>query len=364
MTLTNREKEIIQLIRNKPMISQQEIADTLEITRASVAVHITNMMKKGYILGKEYVLNDDNYTIAIGGANMDISGFPSSALIEHDSNPGKVKLSSGGVARNIAENLVHLGNRVKLVTTLGNDLYGKRIIEDAQAVGLDMQDSFILSDMATSTYVSIMDADGDMHVSINHMDIIDHLDVEMITSKRHLIESARTIILDTNIPEAVIDFIMTKYHNHRIFVDPVSSKKALKIKKHLKHIHILKPNRIEAEILSGITIKTEADVKKVANYFIRQGVGKVFISLGSEGVYYADKKKQGKFTPKPQQLVNANGAGDAFSAGLIYTDLLEYDIEDMAKFGSAAAVVALQHENTINPSLSIETVEKALKNIS
>ena len=50
--MTYREKEILQILKSNPMISQQELADMLNISRTSVAVHITNLMKKGQILFK------------------------------------------------------------------------------------------------------------------------------------------------------------------------------------------------------------------------------------------------------------------------------------------------------------------------
>ena len=50
--MTQRERQILDLIAANPMISQQELADTLNITRSSVAVHISNLLKKGYIAGR------------------------------------------------------------------------------------------------------------------------------------------------------------------------------------------------------------------------------------------------------------------------------------------------------------------------
>ena len=37
------------------MIEQSEIAAMLQIARSSVAVHISNLQRKGYILGKGYL---------------------------------------------------------------------------------------------------------------------------------------------------------------------------------------------------------------------------------------------------------------------------------------------------------------------
>ena len=47
--MTQRERQILEWIRQDPMISQQELAEKAGITRSSAAVHISNLMKKGYI---------------------------------------------------------------------------------------------------------------------------------------------------------------------------------------------------------------------------------------------------------------------------------------------------------------------------
>ena len=91
------------------MISQQELADKAGITRSSVAVHISNLMKKGYISGKGLYHPHRPYVTVVGGVNMDIGGHPAAPLVMQDSNPGTVGMSLGGVGRNIAHNLSLLG---------------------------------------------------------------------------------------------------------------------------------------------------------------------------------------------------------------------------------------------------------------
>ena len=66
--MTDREKEILNILIEDPMVSQQELADKLNITRSSVAVHITNLMKKGHIKGKGYIINKGNFVTVIGYA--------------------------------------------------------------------------------------------------------------------------------------------------------------------------------------------------------------------------------------------------------------------------------------------------------
>ena len=72
--MTQRERQILQWIEADPMISQEALAERAGITRSSVAVHISNLMKKGYIAGKGYVLRSGTYAAVVGGVNVDIGG--------------------------------------------------------------------------------------------------------------------------------------------------------------------------------------------------------------------------------------------------------------------------------------------------
>lgn len=87
--MTERELEILEILKNNPLISQDELASQLMITRSGVAAHIHNLMKKGYIKGKGYIINQDNFVSVIGGNNLDILGIPNDRLITNNSNPVK-----------------------------------------------------------------------------------------------------------------------------------------------------------------------------------------------------------------------------------------------------------------------------------
>ena len=90
--MTKREKQVFELIKENPLISQKECATRLGISRSAVAGHIMNLMSKGFIKGKGYILKEDAYVIVIGGSNIDILGSPYSSYISRDSNPGTINL--------------------------------------------------------------------------------------------------------------------------------------------------------------------------------------------------------------------------------------------------------------------------------
>lgn len=361
--MTNREEEILRLIKQNPMIAQKELSDALGITRSSAAVHITNLMKKGYIKGKGYILNEEPYVCIVGGANIDIQGFPNQKLITKDSNPGVVKISLGGVGRNIGENLKKLGSEVKLITALGDDVYGSKILDEARSIGMDMQHSLILEGQSTSTYLCILNEDGDMHAAIAYMDIFEGMTAEFIQKKKHVIENSSICVVDTNIPEETIEHIVTSNRDTEFFLDTVSTSKAKKVKNIIGNFHTIKPNKIEAEILSGIEIRSNDDLKRCGEYFLNQGIKRVFITLGEEGVYYNDGIDENIVKTPKIKVVNATGAGDAFVAGLVYGKTKDFTIDYSVRFAMSASILALSHSNTINPNMSHENVIKKMEEL-
>ncbi|MEW9121101.1 MAG: PfkB family carbohydrate kinase [Thermotaleaceae bacterium] len=356
--MTTREQEVLELIKKNPQISQQELADTLGITRSSVAVHITNLMKKGLILGKGYLLQEQNYVVVIGGANMDIQGFSKNRFRLKDSNPGTINLSLGGVGRNIAENLAKLDVDVKLLSALGEDLHGKKILDECRKSGIDMSHCYFSTDTPTSTYLCIIDDQGDMAAAIADMEIHEKISIDFLREKSHLIQNASLVVLDTNLCSETLTFLLQSFPDTTFFLEPVSTAKSERVREHIGAFHTIKPNRLEAEALSGISIATKEDLRKAANYFLKKGVQRVFISLGEEGVYYGDPHEQSILIPPTLSVVNATGAGDAFMAALIYCHMEQIPLKETASFAAAASCLALSHEDTIHPLMNLENIER------
>ena len=303
------------------------------------------------------------YVCVVGGANNDLQGFSNGTFKPCDSNPGFIKVSSGGVGRNISENLARMGCRTKLITAIGDDLYGNKIHIEAENTNIDMSDTFVIKGQSTSTYMCILDEYGEMVAAISQMDIYNHLTVDMIKTKKSVIENSRVCVLDTNLREDVINYILNNCRKVDFFVDTVSTTKAMKIKKNIGRFHTLKLNKIEAEMLSDIKINGLEDLPKVVQYFLSKGVSQVFITLAKEGVYYSDGKIMNHL-PQPEiKVVNATGAGDAYMAALVFSYLEGYEINFSAKFATAAAILALSHENTINPNINLDAINGKMKEL-
>lgn len=349
--MTQRERQILQLIESDPMISQQELADRLGITRSSVAVHISNLMNKGYIAGKGYVLRSGSYAVVVGGVNMDIGGHSFARLVAEDSNPGTITVSLGGVGRNIAHNLALLGTDVRLLTAYGDDVYGQRIGASCAELGIDASHALRVPGASTSTYLYISSPDGDMAMALSDMEICKKITPGYLAANLPLIQNAQVVVADANIPEESLVYLA---ENCRVplFCDPVSTSKARKLQSILHKIHTLKPNRLEAELLSGVKIESRQDVEKAAQVLLDMGVHRLFISMGADGVYAAAENERLWLSNLPGETVNTTGCGDAFMAALVWAYLEGTDLAGTAKAGLAAGAIAMESGQTINPAMS------------
>lgn len=84
------------------------------------------------------MIDEGNYVVCIGGANVDIQGFSSGEIIRNESNPGRMEISAGGASRNIGENLARMGVAIKLITAVGDDVYADVIRQSCLSANMDI----------------------------------------------------------------------------------------------------------------------------------------------------------------------------------------------------------------------------------
>lgn len=358
--MTVREEEIFEWIKENPMISQQEIANRANITRSSVAVHISNLMKKGLIKGKGYVVSEENYVTVIGGANMDISGTPSTALLMGDSNPGKITISRGGVGRNIAENLARLGLNVEMITVLGDDLYGQELMRSCREIGISVKHTLMAAGESTSTYLCVNNEKGDMEVAVNEMDLYRMLTPEYLETKLPVINRGKLLILDANLTEEAIAFLAENC-TVPILAEPVSAAKTKKLIPVLDKIYGIKPNRLELGTMAGMEVSSEETLLKAAGMLIEKGVKEVYVSLSDKGVMSVDENGAKHLPCLPCTVVNTTGCGDAFMAAVAWATVKGMSLEEKTLAGLAASSICVETMGANSTSLKEDILLSRMK---
>lgn len=94
---------------------------------------------------------------------------------------------------------------------------------------------------------------------------------------------------------------------------------------------------------------------------MKKGLRRVFITLGERGVFYKDELTKKFVKPPAVKVVNATGAGDAFMAGLVYSYINDLNLDDTIQFSMYASEMALSHENTINPNISVDSIYNKMR---
>lgn len=319
------------------------------------------MTRKGQIRGKGYLLADPCFVLVLGGANMDIAARASHRLAAGESIPGRISCAPGGVARNAAENLARLGHETRFISVVGDDGYGRELLESTAAAGVDVSACLVQSGRSSSCYLSLHGADGEMAMAVNDMDLLDALTPTVLQTQTERLRRAAAVLLDCNLSPAVLEWLFAQSPPGPVFVDAVSAFKSARIRPWLARIHTLKVNRQEAAQLSGQGLTSLAKTRSAAAWFIRQGVQQVAISLGSDGVFW--QAADGSHGVEPAcavPVINTTGAGDALLAGLLHAHLAGEPLAQAIRFASGCAALTLTSAAANHPSLSELTVRRLL----
>lgn len=288
----------------------------------------------------------------IGGANVDLSATLFDSFIASDSNPGKVDIGYGGVARNIAHNLALLGHRVQLLTAFGGDLFGKLLEDHCKQQGIDVRLSAGVDNARSGTYLCINNHGGEMIAAVADTEVVGVITPDWLERRLGEINQSDYVVADTNISEAAIRYLMESV-TVPLLIDGVSSTKAHRVvnalsKAKLPYLHSLKLNLKEATAVTN-----EATYALAAQRLIDLGVAHVYITLGSEGVYCRSAAEEWLYPALPiTDVANTTGAGDAFVAGVVYALTKGLTFPQTAQYGLMAARATLMSPKAVNPDIA------------
>jgi pseudouridine kinase len=374
MGVTEREQEIIDLLRREPLITPAAIAERLGSSRAAVNVHLSNLGRKGVILGRGYILSERPPVVVVGGANLDIKARSGASAIPGTSNPGRTTTTPGGVARNIAENLARLGTPTQLIAAVGRDPYGERLLADTRAAGVSL-DHVHRCEHPTGSYTAVLDADGELLLAVADMTATDDLRPEHLQSARELIAHAALLVLDGNLPAPTTAHLLDLAGSAdlRVILDPVSVPKAARLAPLLspeRPLFALTPNRDELRALTGEDAAGEDSDSALARTALRlhdRGVRHVWIRLGPSGSLLSTRGPGERaaavhqLAADPAEVQDVTGAGDAMLAAFAYALLAGHPPLEAARHGHAAAALTLASTHTVRPDLTERLLAEALR---
>lgn len=295
--------------------------------------------------------------LVVGAAGLDVKVRPEeTSLSMGQSNPGEIRWGWGGVARNIAENLARLGAEVHIVTAVGNDEWGKDLLQQLVELGVDTSDCIISDTNPTASYVALYQANAQMWVAFDDMSVVRQITPGYIYRLRRLVRETDMICIDANIIPSSLKTLMrlAEEYDVPITADPTTAILTHRLIPHLSQLSLITPNTSEAEALLNMKLETDQAISEGARALVKAGVDLAIITLGVKGLYYATSAESGRLPAFPVNVVDPTGAGDALTAAVAYGLLSGVSPGESVRLGMAAASQTLTCKQTVCPTLSLE----------
>ena len=291
------------------------------------------------------ILNEMKITV-IGESNIDISVRREGPETGKGCSPAHIRLFHGGVARNVAHNLRLLGNDVLLATVFGDDDFAEQMMNKCRVLGIDLSLSAQFGHVQTPIFLSFNDEVGRMQSALSDIELNSCLDLDWLSKRIDAINRTDLVVADTLLSAEALTFLI----DHclvPLYIDAISPNRAILLNEAMsnswkKSIQALKCNLAEAQAMTGVSSAEEA-----AKLLVSKGIKEVYLTLGEDGVCYADKKGCRHFHVVEAEAHNVMGSGDAFLAGVVHANAQGLYGDDAVLFGTEMAKVNCEAEGTV-----------------
>ncbi len=303
--------------------------------------------------------------LVIGAASVDIIAWLKGDFRTGTSNPAQIRSSFGGVARNVAENLARLGQPVRLLTVVGSDQAGEKLLQEIEAAGVDIGAVRRSDQVATGTYLAIVNLAGEVQSALDDMNATTLISPEYMRASQDLFADASAVFVDGNIPKETLRTVLSLAHKAGLPVcaDPTSVSLAIKFKPYLKRLAMITPNSSEAAVLTGlpVVVSRRREALQAAKELVSAGTGIVIVALAAFGACYATSETGGHVPAIKTTVVDPTGAGNAMTATVLFALLNDIPLDDAVRLGVSAASLTLRHGGAVLPDLSLEKLYDELQ---
>lgn len=289
--------------------------------------------------------------VIIGGAFVDIKGYPEAAFIPTGRNAGRLEQIHGGVGRNVAEDVANCELRPTFVSVVDRSAMSDDVVRKLKNHKVNT-DYIRVTDDGLGTWLAVFDNDGDVYASISKRPDLrpiagildDHGDV--------IFQNADSIIIEIDLDKEVVKriFRLAQKHGKKVYAVVSNISIALERRDFLHSIDCFVCNVQEAGILFSddfSDLEIPELVKVISRKVQLARIPSMIVTLGDKGAVYASVDGDMGYCPARKVPVNdTTGAGDAFCAGAAIGLTYGKSLQEACKIGTRlAASVIVTSEN-------------------
>lgn len=253
---------------------------------------------------------------------------------------GEFFMNQGGKGANQAVAIKRLGGNLIFMAKLGNDVLGRQSVGYFKKEGIDTRYIALDEDSASGVALISVDdhAENSIVVASGANMLLNEQDVDKMLEEMC---EGDILLMQLEIPLQTVEYAARKAFGKgvKVVLNPAPARSLPK--ELFRHLYMVTPNRIEAEMLTGIKIANDADVEKVAEEICAMGVKNVIITLGSKGCLIREEGVSYRIDAFKVAPVDTTAAGDTFNGALCVGLSEGMDLKQAAVMASKASSIAV-----------------------
>ena len=298
--------------------------------------------------------------VVVGSSNTDM-------IVKTDKIPklgetvigGKFYKAAGGKGANQAVAAARAGGSVTFVSSVGDDVFGSEAIEGFKKDGINVEYVKKDPEEASGIALILVDSEGENSIAVASGANLSLLEENVVNAKNKIV-NADVLLMQLEIPIETVEAAakIAKASGVKVILNPAPAQTLSD--ELLQCVTILTPNETEAEMLTGVEVKDEADAVKAAEALLAKGVELVIITLGTKGALLATKEESKLIPGFKVEAADTTAAGDVFNGALAVAISEEKEIMDAIKFAHAAAAISVTRMGAQPSAPQREEIEKML----
>lgn len=251
--------------------------------------------------------------------------------------------NNGGKGANQACACAKLGGDIYMCGCVGNDDFGKGLIDSLSRDGVHTDFIRMVDNVPTGVAVIVV-TEGENRIILDSgaNGCLNENDIDKMLEFASFGDIYLTQLEN---PISVIGYGLKKAKEKGLFVVLNPAPASVEIKDYLQYVDLITPNETELEILGGI--------KGLSGY----GIKTIITTLGSRGYEICTQGEAKLYPCISVKVVDTTAAGDTASGGLCAMLSRGASIEDAMKFGSLAASIACSRHGA---QKSVPTLDEVL----
>ncbi len=250
-------------------------------------------------------------------------------------------MKPGGKGANQAIAVARLGGESYMVSRVGNDIFGEKLIENFKKNHVDTKHVYIDNEAHTGTAFILLDENTGENMIAVAPGADNRVSKEDIDKAIDTIKASKILLLQLEIPIETVVYAAKKAweNNVKVILNPAPARPLPD--EIYRYVHVITPNMIEVGHLTNTVVKNIDDAIEAGKKLVSKGVEYVVVTMGARGSLVISSNFVEHIPAYKVKAVDTTGAGDAFNGALAVFLAEGKDIVEACRLANAAAALKI-----------------------